>query len=259
MSAHSFAEKPSRGIGSSRTGGFSPVVDGSSLKINPFDPSAPEISRDKPLIVGWNEDEYTFFGMLSGDLSGFQLESYEALHKKLESRFAGNTARIIETYRKSWPDASPSNIFVEISSVTMMGLGSIEIAEKKSIQGGAPVYLYNFGFKSDQKVRNTDYPLGTPHAMDIAFKFKNIREGGLKNAVGMAGERPDSYKASLNFAELWTTFARTGKPGAKDQPEWPQYDLIKRPTYRIDTSCEVIYDRNREERELWKSLGLIGG
>ena len=50
-----------------------------------------------------------------------------------------------------------------------MGLGSIEIAEKKALQGEAPVYLYNFGYKSEQKIPGTDYALGTPHAMDISF------------------------------------------------------------------------------------------
>jgi para-nitrobenzyl esterase len=74
----------------------------------------------------------------------------------------------------------------------------------------------------------------------------------------LAGDKPERFKASSNFAGLWTSFARTGKPGVKDQPEWPAYDLVKRPTYRIDSECEVINDRNRSERELWTSLGYIG-
>ena len=43
--------------------GFGPVVDGIALPNHPFDPTAPEISRNKPLMVGWNEDEFTFFLM----------------------------------------------------------------------------------------------------------------------------------------------------------------------------------------------------
>jgi para-nitrobenzyl esterase len=62
----------------------------------------------------------------------------------------------------------------------------------------------------------------------------------------------------LNLAGLWTSFARTGKQLVKDQPEWPPYELVKRPTYRIDTECEVIYDRNKSERELWSALGYLG-
>jgi len=246
-----------RGIGGSGIGSFSPVVDGIALPNHPFDPNAPEISKNKPLLVGWNEDEYTFFAMSGGDVSGFNLD-LEGLSKKLEPRYGENTKRIIETYRTSRPKASASNIYVEIMSVTMMGLGSIEIAEKKAKQKGANAYLYNFGYKSENKIPNTDYELGTCHAMDIAFKFNNIIPDGSPKAGGMAGKRPERFKASKNFAELWTTFARTSIPSAKGQPAWPAYDLVKRPTMRIDTECEVINNRNKTERELWSDLGYMG-
>jgi para-nitrobenzyl esterase len=245
-----------RGIGASGIGGFSPVVDGIVLPGHPFSPVAPAISLNKPLMIGWNEDEYTFFASTSGDVSGYQLQDFDALHKKIESKFGENTGRIIETYRTSRPDACPSAIYNEIMSVTFMGLGSIEIAEKKVQQTGAPVYLYNFGYKSGLKVPGTDFPMGTAHAMDIGFKFNNVRPE--MPGQYLAGERQERFKASLNFAGLWTSFARTGKPGVKDQPEWPAYDLSKRPTYRIDSECEVINDRNKSERELWTSLGYIG-
>ena len=66
----------------------------------------------------------------------------------------------------------------------MMGLGSIEIAEAKAAQGGAPVYLYNFGYKSEAKIPGTDYPMGTPHAADIAFKFNNVESPIRSPAAG---------------------------------------------------------------------------
>ena len=70
----------------------------------------------------------------------------------------------------------------------MMGVGSIEIAQKKAAQGGAPVYLYNFGYKSEAKVPGTDYPMGTPHAADIAFKFNNVGRRRIRSrATGRSG------------------------------------------------------------------------
>ena len=50
-------------------------------------------------MVGWNEDEYTFFASTSGDVSGCQLQDFDALHKKMEPQFGENTRKIIETYR----------------------------------------------------------------------------------------------------------------------------------------------------------------
>jgi para-nitrobenzyl esterase len=239
-----------RGRGPEITG-FSPVVDGVTLPHHPFDPAAPAISRDKPLLVGWNEDEYTFFAWQQRDTSGFGLD-LAGLRAKLEPRFGADTARIVETYRRSRPSASPTDIYVAVESVTLMGLGSIEIAERKAAEGAAPVYLYNFGYKSETPVPGTDYPMGSPHAADIAFKFNNVATPG-----PFSGARPERLVASRNMAELWTSFARSGRPAAASQPDWPAYDLVRRPMMRVDTACEVIHDRYAEERETWKALGYI--
>ena len=142
-------------------GGFGPVVDGVVLLHHPFDLTAPAISRNKPLLVGWNEDEYTFFAWQSKDTEFAKLD-FDSLPKKLEAEYGTDASRIVETYRNANPNASAPDIFVAISSITMMGLGSVDIAEKKAKQGGAPVYLYNFGYKSEKKIPDTDYALGTP-------------------------------------------------------------------------------------------------
>lgn len=153
------------------------------------------------------------------------------------------------------PQASAPDIFVAISSITMMGLGSIEIAEKKAAQNGAPVYLYQFGYKSEMKIPGTEYPIGTPHAMDITFKFHN--ETPAITPGFLSGSRPNRFIASKNMAELWTTFARTGKPSAVGLPEWPAYNFETRPSMRIDTNCEVINDRFCEELQMWRSIEVL--
>jgi para-nitrobenzyl esterase len=240
-------------------GGFGPVVDGVVLPQHPFDPVAPEISKDKPLLVGWNEDEHTFFAWERKDTESFKID-FEGLKKKLEPRYGENTDKLIETYRKANPKASAPDIFVAISSIAMMGLGSVTIAERKVKQGGAPVYLYNFGYKSEKKIPGTEYAMGTPHAMDISFKFNNEippRDGSAPKESFFGGNNPDRFVASHHFAELWTTFAKTGKPAAKDVPEWPAYNLKDRPTMRIDTKCEVIKDRFAQELATWRSLGKV--
>ncbi len=238
--------------------GFGPVVDGKVLPQHPFDPEAPAISREKPLMVGWNEDEYTFFAWQNRDTSFTEID-FEGLYAKLEPQYGVDTRKIIETYRKSRPQASAPEIFVAVASINMMGLGSIEIAEKKAIQGSAPVYLYNFGYKSEVKLPETDFALGTPHAMDITFKFNNEvpPEKGGQESSALGGSQPERYIASQHMAELWTNFARSGKPSARDVPEWPAYTLDTRATMRIDTKCEVLYNRFGEELAMWRSVGRL--
>ena len=235
-------------------GGFGPVVDGIVLPAHPFDPTAPAISREKPLLVGWNEDEYTFFAWERADTSAFGLD-FVGLESKLAAQFGPDASKIVETYRKAMPDASASDIFVAIASIMMMGLGSVEIAERKAAQQGAPVYLYHFGYKSELKVPGTDYPVGTPHTMDITFKFNNETP---ENEPGfLSGNLPERFAASRKMAELWTSFARTGRPTAAGVPAWPAFNLEGRPSMRIDTQCEVLYNRFHDELALWRSLGKL--
>ncbi len=235
---------------------FAPVVDGVALPHHPFDPTAPKISKYKPLMVGWNEDEFTFFAMASHDTDALKEDfSFEALPAKLKGQFGANTQEIIDAYRRTMPNATPSNIWVAIESINMMGLGSIKIAERKVQQQGAPVYLYNFGYKSEAKVPGTDYPFGTPHAMDITFKFNNEVPGA--NAGFLGGNKPERFIASHNMAEFWTTFAKTSHPAAKNVPEWPPYNLTDRPTMRIDANCEVIKNRFKDELAMWRSIGKV--
>ena len=51
---------------------------------------------------------------------------------------------MLDAYRKSRPDASPSDLYIAISTARMIGLGAITIAERKYAQHGAPVYMYIF-------------------------------------------------------------------------------------------------------------------
>lgn len=235
---------------------FQPVVDGVALPHDPFDPVAPKISKDKPLMTGWNEDEWAFFAMYSHDTSALKNDfTFAALQAKFEPEFGVDTQKIIEAYRRTRPNASASDIWMAVKSINMMGLGTIDIAERKAEQHGAPVYLYNFGYKSEAKIPGTDYPFGTPHAMDITFKFNNEVPGARPGFE--SGNKPERFVASHHMAELWTTFARTGKPAATDVPEWPAYNLKDRPTMRIDINCTVINDRHKEELAMWRSIGSL--
>lgn len=235
-----------RGLDNSGTGSFGAVRDGVVMPDDPFEPTAPEISRSKPLMVGWNEDEYIFFAAFGADKEVFTLTE-DDLKSRLERDFSNHAESILITYKEANPTSTPGEIYIAIRSITMMGLGSIRIAERKAIQGGEPVYLYNFGYKSNSKIPETDFEFGAMHALDIPFKFYNVESG-------MAGTRPDRFEASRNMTQLWTTFARTGKPAADNQPDWPAYNLDTRATMRIDVQCKVIHDRFKAEREMWEQV-----
>jgi para-nitrobenzyl esterase len=244
-----------KGMVVARPGGFGPVVDGTYLPHDPFDPTAPAISKDKPLMVGTNRDEMAFFYWERKATDLFTLTD-DGLKSQLDKDFGANAEKILATYRKSRPGASPSDLYVAITTSRAMWLGSIEIAEKKVAQKAAPVYMYMFTHESNLIVPGTSHRLGAAHATEIWYKFDNVDVEGPKNAPGppLIGTDPDRKQAALHMSEMWATFARTGRPGAKGQPSWPAYTPQKRSTMMIDTECKVEENPFGQELALWDSL-----
>ena len=189
-------------------------------------------------MVGTNRDEMAFFYWERKATDLFTL-SDDGLRSQLDKDFGANAEEILATYRKSRPGASPSDLYIAITTSRAMWLGSIEIAEKKYAQKGAPVYMYMFTHESNLMVPGTNHRLGAAHATEIWYKFDNVDEAPNPERPSLIGTDPDRKKAALHMSEMWATFARTGHPGAKGQPYWPAYTPQKRATMMIDAQCKV--------------------
>jgi para-nitrobenzyl esterase len=243
--------------GSSRPGGFGPVVDGKILPNHPFDPEAPAISKVKPLIVGSNRDESIFFFQQQRNTEVFNLTEAR-LKERLGKEFGPNADIVLDTYRKSRPGASPTDLYIAITTARMIGIGAITIAERKYAQHGAPAYLYIFTHESDAVVPGTQHKVGAAHAQEIPYKFYNVQPLGQAGVAGgiLSISGAEAEKAAHNMSEMWSTFARTGRPSAKGQPEWPPYTTERRATMEIDTQCRVVDNAYSAERSMWERLDL---
>jgi para-nitrobenzyl esterase len=228
---------------------FSPVVDGVVLPAHPFDPVAPAISRDKPLMVGHNRDEAAFFAFVGGDVGMFNVDE-AGLRDRLRP-IMPDAERAIATYRRSRPAASPADLLIAIQSAMFAGNGSVTIAERKAAQGGAPAFSYVFDYPLETVMPGAKRPLGPMHALDIAFKFDNV-DVPMRGSV-FAGARPERHVAGRAMSAMWASFARTGRPAAPGAPPWPAYDLERRATMFIDATCRVVDDPWSTERRFWQS------
>ena len=236
-----------RGIEAVGPGFYGPLVDGALLPHHPFDPAAPPTARDKPLIVGWLDNEAAFFAWQSKDTAAFSLDT-AGLKARVTAGFGARANEIIATYRASRPGASDTDIYLAIESERSMGSGSIVTAERKAVQGGAPVYYYNLAYRSNMKAPGTDYELGAMHASDIPLVFNTVGP-----TTTLAGSRLDRIQAARNTSAFWASFARDSRPSAPGQPAWPAYELKHRETMVIDVNCSVVADRHGAERRLWEA------
>jgi para-nitrobenzyl esterase len=250
-----------RGFSANTTpGGFGPVLDGRMLRDHPFDPTPPAISRDKPLIVGYNRDEMNFFFAQNRDTDVYALTD-TTLKMRLERELGPSGAAVLTAYQKSRPDASPADLYVAIASARFAGSGSIVMAERKYAQHGAPVYMYVFTHESNRVIPGTNHTFGAAHAGEIVYKFNNVQPAGAgqsgqppSGGGAFADTRPESAQTARNMSEFWSTFARTGRPGAQGQPAWPAYTTEQRATMFIDAQCRVVNDPFNLERQIWDSI-----
>jgi len=213
--------------------GFAPMVDGHHLPTDPYDPVAPKISADIPMIVGTNKDETLFIfrapDVLSMDEAG--------LRQRLTAMFQNNAGRILEVYQRSRPGATPAELFIAITTAQWMLRDAIAMAERKAALRAGPVYMYQFAYGSPSPApAGVPYHSGSAHAAEIGYKFDHVPEG-------------------KNMSAAWAAFARTGNPSHSGIPVWPPYTLDRRATMILAEECHVVDDPHREERLLWESLG----
>ena len=252
--------------------GFGPVLDGKIMPNDPFYPGAPAISKNKPLMVGYNRDEMNFFFAQGRSTDVYSLTD-DTLKQRLDRELGPNADEVLAAYKKSRPDASPADLYVAIATAHFDVTGSITIAERKYAQHGAPVYMYCFVHESERLIPGTTHKMGAAHAAEIVYKFNNVPRPNPSDAPPPAAQSPagaagggggvfgdsdqNSIQTALNMSGFWSSFARTGHPTAKGQPTWPGYTTDKRATMFIDANCKVVDDPFSPERQVWDKVDPV--
>ncbi|HEY6308405.1 MAG TPA: carboxylesterase/lipase family protein [Candidatus Angelobacter sp.] len=225
------------GIGTLR---FAPVVDGIALPNHPFDPVAPAITSQVPIMIGCTKDEQTLYNV--GQPWWGKLTDAELAEKAKTIPGVGDKAEaLIAAFRKLRPGDTPSYLYTDVASSTFAFANSVRLAERKARLKAAPAYFYVFqwGAPADNGI------LRAPHTMEIAFAFDNVEKAPL-----LLGNDPQMQNLAKVVSETWVAFARTGNPNHSGLPHWPAYDAEKRATMTFNTPCKVVNDLEGEVRKI---------
>ena len=226
---------------------WGPVVDGTILPRDPFEPNAPALAAAVPLLIGNTHDEAAFFHR---DEPGY-FYANAAQVAALERRKLGDAAdSVLACYRRTMPDATPVERAIAIETATFMGNNTALLADRKALQP-APVYRYRDDFRSNVPIKGTNWTLRACHASDIAIVFYNYEMTDLQ------GNGPGLPAASKAMSSYFAGFARSAVPAAHGQPAWPRYEAATRAVMLLDSQCRVAMDPSGEERRLWQSLGWV--
>ncbi|MBW8785030.1 MAG: carboxylesterase/lipase family protein [Novosphingobium sp.] len=219
---------------------LSPVVDGRTLPSHPFDPAAPAISRDVPLIVGTNKDEGTLF--LAAD-PGFGKMTADEAKARFVRILGPRGEAAFEAYRAAHPSDPPTYWVSALMSDVPTRMDSIRIAERKAAQHGAPVFMYRF----DWTMPTLGGVMRTPHGLEVPLVFDNPDKAPL-----LLGTGPEPRHLADVFSQAWIDFARNGDPS---QPglAWPSYDPVRRLTMIFDVHSHVVSDPDAALRRFWEA------
>ena len=209
--------------------GFSPCVDGIALPRDPFDPDAPAISKDVPVMIGTNKDEATLF-MFADPRFGEYGE--EELQKRAKQAAGDKAEALIAAARETFPDYGPSHLAAAVQTVTMFWRDSIATAERKAAQGGAPAFMYLLEWETTAARGK----LRSPHAVEIPLVFDNVDK-----ALSFMG-RSDPQVLAEQMSEAWLAFARTGNPSTPALPDWPAYEPGQRATMVFNSESRLVED-----------------
>lgn len=224
---------------------FGPVVDGDVLPAHPFDPAAPDVSADIPLIIGDMLNETTIF-MATDDKVWFRTLTEDELRTRVTALAGPHTDRVIETYRRLYPGASPAERLIATTTDCNFRLRSLVLASRRVAKGRAPVWMYSFDWQTPVH----EGRLKAPHAMDVPFAFDTI------DLTKLTDLSPAARGLSSTMSGVWAAFARHGRPVSDAIPAWPAYDLKDKATLVLDSPCRIEHDPRGETARLW--LEIVG-
>jgi para-nitrobenzyl esterase len=225
--------------------GFVPAVDGTIIPRYNFDPSAPTVSADVPLLIGTQKHESGGASTLPRDpLIARETLTEDELRARVVPLAGSATGRLLDFYRQTFPQATPAERYILIASHRGFGFDVLTMAERKVALGKAPVYKYQFAWEA---------PAGAPglrayHELNCTFGFDNTTKVPTQSGGG-----PEAAALAAKVSEAWAAFARTGNPSTP-KLSWPAYTKEERSVMVLNNESKVAFDPSVGERHLWATI-----
>jgi para-nitrobenzyl esterase len=216
--------------------GGGPVVDGSIVPRHPFDPDAPAVSANVPMMIGSCLEDAAYQST-EFDLNEAGVQTW------IENQSPGKGAAILAAYRKLYPNKKPYFIRGMIATDRGLRRNTVMQAERKTAQGASPVYMYRFDWQTP--AQGGKY--GACHGVDLSISFANP-----DTKVGM--NTPEAQALARQLGGATIAFAKTGNPNHPGIPQWAPYNAQTRATMVFDTNTRAENDPNRELRLLWNEV-----
>jgi para-nitrobenzyl esterase len=213
--------------------GGGPVVDGMIVPRHPFDPDAPSVSANVPLMIGSCLEDAAYQST-EFDINEAGVQAW------IETQSPGKGVSILAAYRKLYPEKKPYFIRGMIATDRNLRRNTVMQAERKAAQGTAPAYMYRFDWQTPAQGGK----FGACHGVDLSISFANA-----DTKVGL--NTPEARRLAAQLGGATIAFAKTGNPNHPGIPQWAPYNAQTRATMLFDANTRAQNDPSRELRLMW--------
>ena len=191
-----------------------------------------------PLLAGFNQGEIRSLRVLAAKTPASAAE--------YETTIRGQYGDLADEFLRLYPSSNLEESVLETTRDALYGWTAQRLIRKQTALG-KPAFLYFFdhGYPAEDTAG-----LHAFHASELPFVF-----GTFDATPSLWPKVPDTevqHKLSGAMIGYWTSFARTGKPQAADEPDWPAfgttgaYMAFKKAPQPSDHLLPGMYEFNEE-------------
>jgi len=227
---------------------WQPSQDGDLLPGSPLEAIAKGLSRDVPLLVGTNRDEWNLFSF-----ADVRRLDEAGLRRRFQRALPGRDARgtpladlAFDAYRSAGRSTAPRDRWSAFMTDRIFRYPALRLAELQA-EHNSRTYSYLFGWRPPLLPRR----VGACHGLEIPFVFGTLRDPLLRPVLGTAG---GARRLSDAMQDAWVMFARSGDPSHPSLPSWPAFEAGNQATLFLGRRPHVRESAFAAARQFWAAL-----